>query len=243
MAEQEVIKHTKKVFNIWSNKQLSFWHKTREFLLEIAIIVFAISLSIWVHDKSQHNHQQKEVKEFLLGLREDLLADLIEMKDDKESYKMQGRTFRYITSIPLGQLLNDDSLKKYKNWLFNITRLVENNGRFEGFKAAGKIGAIEDEIIQNNIMDLYQENIPALLASVDSYIRRKYQLFDFSIRNQKRITDSTTNISTILLTDEAQNICGFLANPGEIITRYDSCINKMKTIQEEIENKYNVNDK
>jgi len=56
--------------------------------------------------------------------------------------------------------------------------------------------------------------------------------------NEKKITDSTSNLSTILLTDEAQNLCGFLANPSEIITRYDVCLNKMKTIVEEIKNKY-----
>jgi hypothetical protein len=76
------------------------------------------------------------------------------------------------------------------------------------------------------------------LLSVVSYIRRKNALFDFKIKYQKKITDSTSNLSTILLTDEAQNLCGFLANPGEIITRYDICLNKMKAIVKEIEDKY-----
>ena len=238
MAEQEVIKHTKKIYNIWNNKKVAFWHKAKDFLLEIFIIVFAISLSIWFHDKSEHSHQQKEVKEFLLGLREDLLSDINEMQDDKESYINQGRAFRYITSIKLGQHLSMDSLNKYNNWLYNITRLQQNNGRFEGFKASGKIGTIEDKKIQNDIMDLYQEAIPSLLLSADSYIQRKNEWFEFKIKNEKKITDSTSNLSTILLTDEAQNLCGFLANPSEIITRYDVCLNKMKTIVEEIKNKY-----
>ena len=238
MAEQEVAKHTKKVYKIWNNKELSFWHKVKEFFIEIIIIVFAVSLSIWLHDRSEHNHQQKEVKEFLLGLREDLLADIKEMNDDKESYLNQGKAFDYITSVKLNRFLSIDSLKKYETFLYNTTRLQQNNGRFEGFMASGKIGFIEDKIIQNDIMDLYQENIPSLLTSADAYIRRKNQLLDFGVKNRKRITDSTTNISTILLTDEAQNLCGFLANTSEIITRYDICINKMKTIVTEIENKY-----
>jgi hypothetical protein len=238
MAEQEVIKHTKKIYKIWNNKGATYWHKAKEFLLEIIIIVFAISLSIWFHDRSEHNHQQKEVKEFLLGLREDLLSDINEMQDDKASYIKQGQAFKYITGIKLGQGLSTDSLNKYDNWLSNITRLQQNNGRFEGFKASGKIGTIEDKKIQNDIMDLYQEAIPSLLLSADSYIRRKNEFFDFKIKNQKKITDTTSNLSTILLTDEAQNLCGFLANTGEIITRYDICLNKMKIIVNEIEDKY-----
>jgi len=173
-------------------------------------------------------------------LREDLLADISEMNDDKESYLNQGNAFNYITSVKLNQTLSVDSLNKYQNFLYNTTRLQQNNGRFEGFKASGKIGFIEDKILQNDLMDLYQENIPQLLTSSDAYIRWKNQLLDFGAKNQKRITDSTTNLLTILLTDEAQNLCGFLANTTEIITRYDTCINKMKTIVSEIENKYGI---
>ena len=243
MAEQEVIKHTKKVFKIWNSEEHNFWQKLKEFLIEIFIIVFAISLSIWLHDKSEHNHQQKEVKEFLLGLREDLLNDINEIKDDEESYANQGKTFRYIAGIRLNQTLNEDSIRKYRVWLFNTTRLQENSGRFEGFKSSGKIGAIEDQTIQNDIMDLYQENIPSLLASTDAYLRSKADLNQFIQKNRKRITDSTTNLSGILIEDEAQNICSTLTYVHEIMERYDLCVDKMKKIVSGIENKYSIDQK
>jgi hypothetical protein len=63
MAEQEVIKHTKKIFTVW-NSSKGFWHKLWEFFLEIFIIVFAISLSIYLHDSSEKKHQRHETKEF-----------------------------------------------------------------------------------------------------------------------------------------------------------------------------------
>lgn len=242
MAELEVAKHTKKVYKILSTKETSLWHKVKEFLLEIVIIVFAVSLSIWLHDRSEHNHQQKEAKEFLLGLREDLLADIKEMKEDRASYLRQGQAFKYVTGIKAKQTLSTDSLKKYQNWLFNTTRLQQNNGRFEGFKSSGKMGTIEDKILQNNIMDLYQENIPSLLSSSDVYIHRKNQLIDFYIKNQKRITDSTTNLPDILLLDEGRNLCASLANTGEVIQRYDTCINKMQTIVTDLEKKYSISE-
>lgn len=240
MAEQEVIKHTKKVFKIWGSSTHSFWGKVREFILEIAIIVFAVSLSIWLHDKSESKHQQHEVKEFLLGLREDLLSDLKEIKQDKESYIAQEQAFKYVTSIRPGGSLHPDSLKKHQTWFFNTTRLQQNDGRFEGFKASGKIGNISDKSIQNNIMDLYQENIPSLLAGSDAYIRLKNQLIDYGLKNRKRTSDSTNNIGSILLTDEAQNLCDALAETRSIVDRYDSCISKMQAIVKSIEDKYHI---
>jgi hypothetical protein len=239
MAEQEVIKHTKKVFKIWGNNSHSFWGKVREFILEIIIIVFAVSLSIWLHGKSENRHKQHEVKEFLLGLRQDLLSDMKEIKADRESYMSQGQAFTYISSVKPGASLDADSLRKYQGWLFNTTRLQQNDGRFEGFKASGKIGNI-DVAIQNNIMDLYQENVPALLAGTDAYIRLKNQLIDFGLKNRRRTTDSTSNLGSILLADEARNLCDALSSTSSIIERYDSCIGKMQTIVKAIEDKYHI---
>jgi len=142
MAEQEVIKHTKQVYKIWTSKSHSFWHKLKEFFIEIVIIVFAVTLSIWLHDRSEHKHQQKEVKEFLLGLRQDLLSDIKEMKDDRQSYLRQKKIFSYIISAGVHGALNPDTLRNNQQWLLNTTRLNQNNGRFEGFKASGKIGNI-----------------------------------------------------------------------------------------------------
>lgn len=238
MAEQEIVKHTKKVYKIWHSKEHGFWFKLKEFLIEISIIVFAVSLSIWLHERSEHATQQQEVKEFLTGLRQDLLSDIKEMNDDRESYQQQAHIFSYISGVKQKEPINSDSLEKNMKSLLNITRLQQNDGRFEGFKTSGKIGTIEDKVLQDNIMDLYQENIPSLLSASDNYIRRKNQFIDFYINNQKRFTDSTSNTPLILKMDEAQNLAGFLANPDEIIERYDSCISKMHVIVKEIEAKY-----
>ena len=134
MAEQEVIKHTKRIFGIWRTKS-SFLHKLSELISEIFIIVFAISLSIYFHDRSLLRHQRHEAKEFLLGLKEDLKTDIQEMNGDKNSYQNSGTIFRYITSRKLNESLNADTIHKYANWIFNTTGLIANSGRFEGFKS------------------------------------------------------------------------------------------------------------
>lgn len=237
MAEQEVIKHTKNIFTIWGSSK-GFWHKAGEFLLEIFIIVFAITLSIYFHDWSELRHQRHETKEFLLGLKQDLQTDIIEMNQDKKSFERSGKAFTYITGRKINEPLNPDSINKYKPYIFNTTGLNPNSGRFEGFKSSGRIGTIENKELQNKIMDLYQEDVPTLILSTSFYTSKKIKLFDYIAANKKRITDSTDNQVTVLASDQSFNICTNLTFVKEIINRYDICINKMKTIIQEIDKEY-----
>jgi len=105
MAEQEVMKHTKKVFGLWQTNS-PFWHKFTEFIIEIFIIVFAITVSIYFHDRSELRHQRHETKEFLLGLKQDLKTDIEEMNQDKNSFMQSQKAFNYITSRKLNESLN-----------------------------------------------------------------------------------------------------------------------------------------
>ena len=237
MAEQEVIKHTKKVFSVWGSNK-GFWHKLGDFILEIIIILFAVSLSIYLHDNSGKKHQRQETKEFLLGLKQDLKTDIEEMNDDRGSFLQSGKAFSYLTSIKMNEKLNADTIKRYNNWILNTTGLVPNNGRFEGFKSSGKIGTIENKELQDNIMDLYQENIPNVINSTNNYTLKKQRLFDYLAANVKKLTDSTSNLLTVLASDQSFNICFTLTYVKEIIERYDICIDKMKTIIAAIDKEY-----
>jgi hypothetical protein len=240
MAEQEVVKHTKKIYKVWGSKEHSFWHKLKEFLIEIFIIVFAITLSIWFHNRSGHSHKQAEVKAFLLGLKGDLENDIKEMEQDKKSYARQHTAFSYITSIKYGELLNKDSLRVHFPSITNTTSINTNDGRFQGFKSSGKIGDIENAELQNDIMDLYTEDFTTLQMSTSGYIGNKRKLADYLIKNNKRLSDSTSNGALILSQDEAQNICNVLSYTGEITGRYDKCISKAKKIIEQINREYDL---
>jgi hypothetical protein len=237
MAEQEVIKHTKKVFGLWQTNN-PVWHKVADFILEIFIIVFAITVSIFFHDRSELKHQRHETREFLLGLKQDLKTDIEEMNQDKNSFFQSQKAFKYITSRKLNGSLNPDTIRNYNTWIFNTTGLVPNSGRFEGFKSSGKIGTIENKELQDNIMDLYQENIPNLINSTNFYTSKKQSLFEYVALNRKRLTDSTTNLATLLSSDPAYNFCVPLTFVGEILDRYDTCINKMNAIIRDINKQY-----
>ena len=128
MAEQEVIKHTRKLFGIWETKN-PIWHKIGQFFFEIFIIIFAITVSIYFHDRSVLKHQRHETKEFLLGLKQDLATDIEEMNQDKNSFMQSEKAFYYITSRKLEEPLNADTINKYYGYIFNTTGLVPNSGR------------------------------------------------------------------------------------------------------------------
>src|SRR4051812_33755737 len=96
MADQEIIKHTKKIYKVWNSPNHGVWHKIKEFFLEILIIVFAVTISIWFHNMSEKDHEHAEAKTFLVGLKGDLEKDIQEMKQDTLSYHQQNYFFKVL---------------------------------------------------------------------------------------------------------------------------------------------------
>lgn len=239
MAQQEIIDHTKEALSIIGDKKKSFWHRTKEFLLEIIIIVFAVTVSIWFHDINEARHEQKEVKEFLLGLKTDLLEDIAEMESDKRSYVHTTRMVDYITHLKKGQLVNADSLQRYSNFFFSFTQLTVNSARLEGFKSSGKIGLIENHELQQNILSFYQEEIHNLLLSTERFNIQKEKLTDYVFENRKRVTDSTSNLVNVMGTDEVHYRMQGLIVAQVVLQRYDLAIEKARKIVSEIEKEYN----
>ncbi len=238
--ENEIKDHTVKAYKALKDPELSFWHKVKDISIEVGIIIFAVTLSIWFHDISEHNHEQKDVKSFLLGLKKDLTSDLVQLEGDRDAYIQADLAFQYITTPTPGFKISMDSLKKHQNYLYNITSFVSNNGRYEGFKSSGKLGNIEDDSLQNNITVLYQGIIPAIVASTNSYIQRKQYLFEYLNKNIKRNPGGSTNILAVLSSDEAVNISNTLTYTTEITDRYESAIKKSKEIINEINADYNL---
>ena len=74
--EHELVKHSRKIFSISKEPNQSFIKKAKEIVIEIFIIVFAVTFSIWLHGVTEHKKEQKEVRTFLANTRTDLIKDL-----------------------------------------------------------------------------------------------------------------------------------------------------------------------
>lgn len=188
MAEDEIIKkHTKAVYKSIKDPGLDWKHKLKDILLEIIIIVFAVTISIWFHNWSEHINDRKAEKEFLKGLKIDILADLKEMNNDRASLRLQLQGIHYFDKIAGGETLDNDSLKKYSWVFFAQAQINPRIGRFEALKGSGKIDIIENKKLQYNIIDLYQKNFPLIFRvnqfmntlmadKIDSFIGDNMQL-------------------------------------------------------------------
>ena len=162
MAEDEIRKHTKAVFSIAKDTKMNWKHKTTEILIEVAIIIFAVSVSIWLHNLSDRNKERKEEKEFLIGLKEDLQTDIEHLKSSESFYQNELRGMQYFISIAGSKGISTDSLEKYQNIFFSSTYLDPNISRYTGLKGAGKFGIIENHELLNYIINIHEVHLPRI---------------------------------------------------------------------------------
>jgi hypothetical protein len=97
--QDEVTKHTRKIYRAMNDRRRSFAEKTKEIIVEILIIVFAVTLSIWFHSWSEHRHEQKEVREFLIGIKDDLNKDIKLLEENRNTTMMVDSNFEFLYDI------------------------------------------------------------------------------------------------------------------------------------------------
>jgi hypothetical protein len=97
--QDEVTKHTRKIYEEVKNPGHNIWEKFKEVTIEILIIVFAVTLSIWLHNWSDNREQQKQTDEFLAGIRVDLAKDIQIMEENKAGFVLVQKNFRYLEAL------------------------------------------------------------------------------------------------------------------------------------------------
>lgn len=157
--QDEIIKHTTKIYKTAKEPKHSFIEKAKEIVVEIFIIVFAVSLSIWLHSWSEHQHEQKEVKEFLEDLKVDLNNDIKDL--EKQNFKLKRTSegckfFGYLTQRKIDSLQKINRKNRISTELNPIFK-VRNTGNYEGFRSSGKIGLIKDRKLKTGILNYYQK--------------------------------------------------------------------------------------
>ncbi len=162
MAEQEVIKHVKEAVTISRDKTKKWQTKVLDILLEVGIIVFAVTLSIWLHNWSDSNKDREEERAFLVGLKGDLAADMAEMKSDSTAYRLEQNAVRYFLRVGAGEAINKDSLFIYRDMLFADAQIYPRSSRFEALKGSGRMSIIRNKQLLLDITDLYSKDFPAI---------------------------------------------------------------------------------
>jgi hypothetical protein len=179
--QDEILKHTKQAYKELKNPKHTLGEKAKEIIVEIFIIVFAVSLSIWLHSWSEHRHQQEEVSVFLGNLKNDLKNDIVRLNEDKSGYQQITKHYEMLLNLTPHQL---DSLKQNKNdFRINLynTGKKTNDGNYEGFKSSGKIGNIENLALKQLIVTYYQQCVPLINSIDEKYLDFGFKIVEFEI--------------------------------------------------------------
>jgi hypothetical protein len=235
MAEQEIIKHTKKVLKVATDPKKHWKEKLGEIILEIFIIVFAITLSLYLHERAQKNEEHHLQNEFLSGLKEDLQSDIKELSGDSMSYIKTLNGFRYFKRLAVEQATSD-SIPHYWNTLYNTADLQPNDSRFQGMKSAGKLYVIADKKLLNDILDLYQEKIPMLLRATNMFSDFKVNRLATFLENNLSSADEKNNNLKTLLKEKPQlrNYLSYDAFILDILERYHIVLEQSRLLIDEI---------
>jgi len=185
--QDEVTKHTRKIFKTLKNPNHTFGKKVKETLVEICIIVFAVTLSIWLHTWSEHRHEQQEAMDFLKGLKTDLNRDIRLLEKNREFITRVNLNCTFLAEIKATQPSSptlDSAISHHTFFSMPVSHL--NIGRYDGFKSSGKIETIENDDLKENILVFYQQMLPELGYSEGFINSLQQKILDLDIDKDDR---------------------------------------------------------
>lgn len=234
MAELEVAKHGKNVIQMAGSKEHRLADKLKEIALEIAIIVFAVSVSIWFHSMSEHRHEQKQVKTFLLGLKKDLQSDIKSFGNTAQGYRESDEQLAYL--IAQDPKVGPDGEKFERAYVMSQSSryFIPVDSRFEGFKSSGKLINIEDEELLDAIMTLYQQNHRVIQNSEGGWRIRQQRLRDYLDRALEQ-GDSAQQRYQALTSPNGKRLLRNMVAANQLYERYDSAAKLSQKIIQRID--------
>jgi hypothetical protein len=171
MAEQEVMKHLKKIIAILKSPNDGGWvRRVGTIVTEIGIIVFSLMLANMLHNHSLKQHQEEENRLFLHGLKEDLKADVESLNESIVFYHKAISNYGYLSNLPERSKLDTARLSKAISLIGMSYTFRSHSSRYEGFKSSGKLLQVTDQQLLNDILLLYQEKIGDLKISENSWL-------------------------------------------------------------------------
>jgi hypothetical protein len=166
--EDELIKNSTQ---IWKKLRSDggIFDKLKSITGEIFVIVFAVSFSIWINNRTENRKEQEEVLEFLRICREEMKADSVDLIRCKNELASAIQTNSVLLQLTESSL---DSIKKNNLPIgFNGKPIIRRThlAGYEGFKTSGRLGNIDNKQLMKNIMEYYEVIMPSLLQADEAY--------------------------------------------------------------------------
>jgi hypothetical protein len=238
MAELEIIKHTKKAYKIVKTENMGFKAKLIDILTEILIIIFAVSISIWLSNLSERYHDRKEEKEFLTGFKKDLQSEILRMKSSKAFYLNTLNGIKYFINVGNGALITQDSINKYSGVFFNSTDLYAHIGRYEGLKSSGKFKIIDNKELLNEIIE-FQETIVQRIETLNEKYYQHTQKLETLVEQYVKLGKRMEIINAVDVLKRSDMIIMLTTSAGiisgNILDIHDTGISKCEQIIAQID--------
>lgn len=238
--EHEIAQHTKKALKAMHDHEKTFWEKTKEVLFEILIIVFAVTFAAFIERTREHYKEKSEAKEFVLGLKNDLVYETKQLKSSKA--EMDSLRANYIFLIKLNaNIIDSVAGGDVHGQSFNIpkfsTRII--NGRYDGFKSSGKIQTIENDSLRNDILQFYEEDLPFIDFAENVFNANQARLEDYVLNNSEENPQTLKEVFKLLDTYKCKLILKFTLSYSDGVKRgYDKAIAHAEKIEKEIDKEY-----
>ena len=199
MSEEKIIQHSQKAVNLLKSKSKSIREKILEFLEEIVIIIIAVSLTLAFHNWNDRRNEREIARNFLVGVRADLLGDAETIRDGIKDYQptvdYYDTVWRQINNHKVDTTYID--AKAFN--LINTAYLLYDGSRFEGFKSSGYLRLISNEKLLKDLMQIYSTDLPFQKDADDLIFHKRMADFGEYIGSKARIdSDGTIHVSKLL---------------------------------------------
>jgi hypothetical protein len=168
MSEEKIIKHAGNAVHIVKDKKRTWQSKLKELAEEIAIIVFAVSITLAFHNWNDWRNERKMEKQFLEGISNDLKIEAKAIGDVSglnRTVAYYDKAWQQMSSGKIDALYLDTNSYQLANTSF----LTFDNGRFEGFKSSGYLRLIENKTLLKHLTYLYTNEIPFEISADEMF--------------------------------------------------------------------------
>jgi hypothetical protein len=178
MSEEKVIQHSANALHVLQDKEKGWGKKIREFLVEILIIVFAVSITLVLHNWNDERHERRLEREFLTGIKSDLDSGAARLEQAITAFQWSVDYFTKAREQIATHQVDPGYLDSFSGALGNTLYFSFDMGRFEGFKSSGYLRLIENQTLLKHLMTLYTVAIPFQIEADHMVFDERRKYFD-----------------------------------------------------------------
>lgn len=204
-------------------------------IIEILIIVVAVNLSIWLNNKNSQKNEDKVALAFLSGLKQDIKVDLEEIENNLEFYRNSKLVYTYLSQLGRAREFDQDTFDQAFGMIGSNAWLMPNRSRYEGFRQSGRLQYVRDDSLQNLILYYFEDAIPSLGKSEESWVSDHSKLRAYMIDHLVTNADGSNNAYEVITSAKAKNLCKNLIPWDQLFERYDRVRSTAEGIQSRIE--------